>query len=138
MYGEPTTILAPATNTKCSSLGIVTSGQYYIAIAAYDTSRNQSLMSFGVPFYLQLPIAQTVIVSIATSGTGNGTVRSSPEGITCGTICSNEFPPSTQVTLSARAARRSVFAGWIGGGCSGTGPCTVTATNLVTAVFNRR
>lgn len=137
IYGEPKTILAPATKTNCSTLGIVANGQYYIAIASYDTSRNQSLISFGVPFYLQLPIAQTVIVSIAKSGTGSGTVRSSPAGINCGDICSDEFPSSTQVTLTARAARRSVFAGWIGGGCSGTGPCTVTATNMITTVFNR-
>jgi hypothetical protein len=138
IYGVPTSILAPTTTTTCSSLNIKTNGQYYIAISAYDTTGNESLISYSVPFYLQLPIAPTVIVSIAKSGTGNGKVTSSPAGITCGAVCSYEFPPSTTVTLSARAATRSVFTGWIGGGCSGTGTCTVTATNLVTAVFDVR
>ena len=138
IYGVPTSILAPTTSTKCSSLNIKTNGQYYIAISAYDTTGNESLISHSVPFYLQLPIAPTVIVSVAKSGTGSGTVTSSPAGITCGAVCSHEFSPSAIVTLSARAATRSVFTGWIGGGCSGTGTCTVTATNLVTAVFDAR
>jgi len=138
IYGVPTSILAPTTSTKCSSLNIKTNGQYYIAISAYDTTGNESLISFSVPFYLQLPIAPTVIVSVAKSGTGSGKVTSSPAGINCGAVCSYEFPPSTTVTLSAQAGTRSVFTGWSGGDCSGTGTCTVTATNLVTAVFDRR
>jgi hypothetical protein len=138
IYGVPTSILAPTTSTKCSSLNIKTNGQYYIAISAYDTTGNESLISYSVPFYLQLPSDPTVIVSVAKSGTGNGKVTSSPAGITCGAVCSHEFPPSTTVTLSARAGTRSVFTGWVGGGCSGTGTCTVTATNLVTAVFDVR
>ena len=138
VYGVPTSILAPTTSAKCSSLNIKTNGQYYLAISAYDTTGNESLISYSVPFYLQLPIAPTVIVSIAKSGTGSGKVTSSPAGIKCGAVCSYEFPPSTTVTLSASAASRSVFTGWSGGGCSGTGTCTVTATNLVTAVFDRR
>jgi hypothetical protein len=138
IYGVPTSVLAPTTSTKCSSLNIKTNGQYYISISAYDATGNESLISFAVPFYLQLPFAPSVIVSIAKSGTGNGNVSSGPAGITCGAVCSHEFPPSALVTLSARAATRSVFTGWSGGGCSGTGTCTVTATNLVTAVFDRR
>jgi hypothetical protein len=137
-YGVPRSILAPTTSAKCSSLNIKTNGQYYIAISAYDTTGNESLISYSVPFYLQLPIAPTVIVSVAKSGTGSGKVTSSPVGITCGAVCSHEFPPSTTVTLSAQAGTRAVFTGWIGGGCSGTGTCTVTATNLVTAVFDVR
>jgi Divergent InlB B-repeat domain len=138
IYGVPTSILAPVTSTTCSFLNIKTNGQYYIAISAYDTTGNESLISYSVPFYLQLPIAPTVIVSIAKSGTGSGKVTSSPAGITCGAVCSHEFPPSAIVTLSAKAATGSVFRGWIGGGCSGAGTCTVTATNLVTAVFDVR
>jgi hypothetical protein len=138
IYGVPTSVLAPTTSTKCSSLNIKTNGQYYISISAYDTTGNESLISYSVPFYLQLPIAPTVIVSVAKSGTGYGTVKSSPAGINCGAVCSHEFPPSTTVTLSANAASGSVFKGWSGGGCSGTGSCRVTATNLVTAIFDAK
>jgi hypothetical protein len=138
IYGVPTSVIAPTISTKCSSLNIKTNGQYYIAISSYDTTGNESLLSYAVPFYLQLPFAPSVIVSVAKSGTGNGTVKSSPAGINCGTVCSHEFPPSTTVTLSANAASGSVFKGWSGGGCSGTGSCRVTATNLVTAVFDAK
>jgi hypothetical protein len=42
------------------------------------------------------------------------------------------------VTLTATAASGSTFAGWSGGGCSGTGTCTVTMTadKSVTANFD--
>ncbi len=41
------------------------------------------------------------------------------------------------VTLTASAASGSTFAGWTGGGCTGTGPCTVTmnASTTVSATF---
>jgi hypothetical protein len=35
------------------------------------------------------------------------------------------------VTLTAGAAEGSTFAGWSGGGCSGTDPCTVTLATSV-------
>jgi hypothetical protein len=41
------------------------------------------------------------------------------------------------VTLTAQAGLLSAFAGWSGGGCSGTGTCVVTlnASTAVTATF---
>jgi hypothetical protein len=136
IYGVPTSVLAPTTSTKCSSLNIKTNGQYYIAISAYDTTGNESLISYAVTFYLQLPIAPSVIVSVAKTGSGRGTVKSNPVGINCGAVCSHEFHSSTTVTLSAQAATGSVFTGWSGENCRGTGTCTVTATNLVMAGFD--
>lgn len=80
------------------------------------------------------PVTHTLTVS--RSGTGSGTVTSSPAGISCGSTCSDAFAAGTQVTLSATAAAGSVFAGW-GGGCSGTGTCVVTlgGDTTVTATF---
>ncbi|MGA8497162.1 MAG: protease pro-enzyme activation domain-containing protein [Xanthobacteraceae bacterium] len=66
---------------------------------------------------------------------GNGTVTSSPSGITCGTTCSSNFASGTQVTLTATPAQGAVFNGW-GGVCSGTKNCVVTmnaAANLSAA-----
>jgi type II secretory pathway pseudopilin PulG len=76
-------------------------------------------------------------LSIAKAATGSGSVSSSPGGIACGSSCSHDYTSGTQVTLSAAAASGSTFAGWSGGGCSGTGTCTVTmsAAVLVTATF---
>jgi hypothetical protein len=75
-------------------------------------------------------------VSVAKSGTGSGTVTSSPSGINCGSSCSAAFNPGTKVTLTAHAASGSKFAGWSGGGCSGTGTCQVTMSSNQTVTAN--
>ena len=77
-------------------------------------------------------------LTISTVGTGNGIVTSTPAGITCGTSCSASYANGTVVTLTATPAAGSTFAGWSGGGCSGTGSCTVTlsAATTVKAIFS--
>lgn len=78
-------------------------------------------------------------LTIARIGTGSGTVTSLPAGIACGPDCSETYPLGTPVTLSAMADSNSTFAGWSGGGCSGTQSCTVLldAPQTVTATFSR-
>lgn len=80
----------------------------------------------------------TFTLQVTKNGTGSGTVTSSPSGISCGTTCSRSFSGGTTVTLSAVPASGSVFAGWSGGGCAGTGSCTVQINNHITisAAFN--
>jgi Divergent InlB B-repeat domain len=75
---------------------------------------------------------------VTENGTGSGTVTSSPGGISCPTTCSAQYTKGTMVTLTPTPHSGSVFAGWSGGGCSGTGTCTVTmnADTSVTATFN--
>jgi hypothetical protein len=77
-------------------------------------------------------------LTVSEIGTGSGTVMSAPAGIVCPTTCSANFASGTSVTLTAVAAEGSTFAGWTGGGCSGSGTCvvTVTAATPVTATFN--
>ncbi len=70
------------------------------------------------------PPKQTLTVS--DTGAGTGEVTSSPAGITCGGDCEEEYEEGTPVTLTASAAGGSVFTGWSGSGCSGTGTCEVT------------
>ncbi len=65
------------------------------------------------------PVQYTLAVT--KSGAGGGTVTSSPQGIDCGTTCSENFNQGTTVILSAAADSGSVFSGW-GGDCSGTAP----------------
>lgn len=74
---------------------------------------------------------------VARTGTGSGSVTSSPAGIDCGSSCSTTFAPGTQETLTATPAAGSTFAGWRGA-CTGTGSCTVspTTTASVTASFH--
>jgi List-Bact-rpt repeat protein len=82
-------------------------------------------------------------LTIAVAGDGHGVVAGSPAGIDgtieCGDRCAAHFPRGTPVTLTASPAAGSVFSGWAGGGCSGTGPCTVAMSGdtPVTATFSR-
>ncbi|MDQ3880089.1 MAG: hypothetical protein M3295_03295 [Chloroflexota bacterium] len=82
--------------------------------------------------------AETVKLSVKKTGSGSGTVTSAPSGIACGETCEAPFAKGTPVTLTASVASGGVFGGWRGGGCRGTGTCTVTmdATRRVTAIFN--
>ncbi len=78
----------------------------------------------------------TVAVSKTGTGSSGGTVKSSPAGIDCGSSCSAEFT-ANMVTLSATTDSNTSFTGWSGGGCSGTGTCTVStaANRSVSASF---
>jgi hypothetical protein len=76
-------------------------------------------------------------VSVEKSGSGQGTVASSPGSISCGAICSGQFVTGTKATLTATPAPGSVFARFSGGGCAGAAPCTTTVKGpkTVKAVF---
>src|SRR5207253_3032994 len=75
-------------------------------------------------------------LTVLKRGSGRGSVTSSPAGINCGASCSHGFDNGRAVTLTARPARGSRFAGW-SGACSGSGGCRVklTADRTVTARF---
>jgi uncharacterized delta-60 repeat protein len=74
-------------------------------------------------------------LTVAKTGSGSGSVTSSPSGIDCGSTCSAPFA-AIPVTLTATAAGGSSFTGW-SGDCSGTGSCTLTmsADQAATASF---
>jgi len=75
-------------------------------------------------------------LNVTRSGTGTGTVTSSPSGINCGSTCSASYASGTTVTLNAAPASSATFSGW-SGACTGTGSCIVsmTAARSVTATF---
>ena len=77
--------------------------------------------------------AVTYAVTVNKSGSGTGTVTSSPSGINCGTTCTASFAAGSSVTLTATALTGG-FTGWNGGGCSGTGTCTLSSLSAATAV----
>ena len=78
----------------------------------------------------------TFLLTVNRTGTGSGTVTSSPAGIDCGSTCSASFYYNSTIKLSAAQAAGSTFTGWSGGGCSGTGTCTVTMNSDKTVTAN--
>ncbi len=83
-------------------------------------------------------------LAIAGSGTGDGTVTSSPSGINCtivggvatGSGCTASFGTSATVTLTATPKAGHAFNKWLGA-CTGSGVCQVSlsAGRNVTARF---
>ncbi|HEY7950889.1 MAG TPA: hypothetical protein VID51_08670 [Solirubrobacterales bacterium] len=79
-------------------------------------------------------------LTVTKNGDGDGTVKSSPSGINCGSTCSStvaSFYEGEVVELTATPAKGLIFEGWDGGGCSGTGACKVTMSGAksVEAIF---
>jgi len=82
--------------------------------------------------------AMTYTLTVSKTGSGTGSVLSSPTDIDhCGTSCSAQLTSGTLLTLYASPAAGSAFAGWTGA-CSGTGNCTLTmdSAKSVIATFN--
>jgi hypothetical protein len=113
-------------------------GTAYVAFADTKAAHPPFDVSAFAPLdYGTAPPPTPYKLTLKKTGTGSGKVTSSPAGINCGATCSAEFDEATEVTLSASPSEGSVFEGWSGSGCSGTGTCKVTmsAAREVTAEF---
>ncbi|MFZ9887573.1 MAG: InlB B-repeat-containing protein, partial [Myxococcota bacterium] len=126
-YADGTTVTltaTPSTNwvfdkwTDCSGNG---------ATCTVTMSASKSVSATFVP--------QTRVLSVQVTGSGAGMVMSTPNGISCGSDCSQAYVHGTSVTLDYEVMA-GTFAGWTGA-CTGTGPCVVTmdAAKSVTATF---
>ncbi len=84
-------------------------------------------------------VVQSFTLAISKNGTGSGTISSSPSGIDCGAVCSQNYASDTVVSLTATPSADSTFIAW-GVACTGVDPnsCSVTlsAAQSVTATFN--
>ena len=76
-------------------------------------------------------------ITAAKSGLGSGSVASADGAINCGSTCTHVYQDEDSVTLTPTADAGSVFSGWFGGGCSGTGPCTIQvgSDQMIDAIF---
>ncbi|MGA1874766.1 MAG: InlB B-repeat-containing protein [bacterium] len=103
--------------------------------SAIGTSQSTSFIDKAgfIPIITGLGI-DTYTLSLTKAGTGTGTITSAPSGIDCGPDCLENYASGTEVTLSAASDTGSIFTGWSGGGCSGTGDC-VLAMNEDTNVI---
>jgi DNA-binding beta-propeller fold protein YncE len=103
--GAAAATVVSSTELAGSARGVAVSegsGDVYVT-----RSGNEHVEVFGPPTY-------GVKLEVSKSGTGSGTVTSSPAGIDCGSECEAKFPEGTIVTLTASAAMHSIFTGWSG------------------------
>lgn len=96
-----------------------------IALGQTDPANNARVLNINKDVVAQWrPTTATGIsLTVVKSGTGSGTVISSPDGINCGSTCSASFTAGQAVVLTAAAASGSTFVGW-SGSCSGTSAAT--------------
>ena len=127
----PTSGMAICSISRTPS-GYVMSGQPFYSNCCGCATGSNCLNAFVI-----VSSAPSYNLSIMKSGTGSGTVSSSPSGINCGSTCTAAYTGGSSVTLYATPNSGNVFSGW-SGGCSGTGTtCNVpmNTNTTVTATF---
>ncbi len=95
--------------------------------------------TFGSATYYINEAGATYPLTVQFAGNGQGQVNFTPPNANCTNTCTKTYNYNDTVTLKATTPLPGyVFAGWSGGGCSGTGNCVVTVTTAttVTATFN--
>jgi PKD repeat protein len=109
-------------------------GTYSVTLTVTDS--DGSVNSLTRSSYIN--VSSLYNLNIYSNGSGSGRVKSSSPGIDCGIDCEEAYNVVTEVTLSAIPEAGSIFTGWAGGNCSGTGDCVITmnADADITATFD--
>ncbi len=122
-----------ANTTEWSNTGLLANTSYTYRVRAFNAGGDSLYSNKATSATPAIQRALTVV----KSGKGTGTVNG--PGIFCGTDCGEYYAEGSVVTFTAVPDAGSVFAGWSGGGCSGTGACTITVQDTpinLTATFN--
>ncbi len=130
-YSQIATLAANSTGYTDPNLAAATS--YCYRVRAFNGAGASGYSNEACKTTAQV----TLELTVNKAGSGSGTVTSSPLGINCGSDCTEAFLSGVVVTLTATPSSGSRFDGWSGGGCAGTGPCTLigNASPVVTATF---
>ncbi|MBK8739751.1 MAG: Ig-like domain-containing protein [Betaproteobacteria bacterium] len=89
----------------------------------------------AAPFAFSLVNSNAQALTLTVVINGGGTVTGT--GINCPGACSATPPSGSSMALAASPGSGRVFTGWLGGGCTGVGACTVSidAAKTVSATF---
>jgi hypothetical protein len=118
--------------TSFTDLNLTNSTTYCYRVLAFNPAGSSAYSNEGCA---TTPAANSTL-TVSRSGTGSGTIASSPAGINCGTDCSESYVNGSVVALSAIAQTGSVFAGWSGSADCSDGSVMVNAAMNCTATFN--
>ena len=118
--------------TTYTDLNLANSTTYCYRVLAFNSAGNSSYSNENCA----TTPAATFTITVSRSGTGSGTVTSSPAGINCGTDCTEVYVNGTALALTAIAASGSVFAGWSGNADCADGTVTVNANINCKATFD--
>jgi Divergent InlB B-repeat domain len=104
------------------------------AVCTFTISENSSVkVKFNAAPTKTLTVKLTGPAAYKGKVSGKGTAKGlTLSAINCGAGCTTQtesFFASDTVTLTAAAGTGYTFAGWSGGGCSGTGNCAVTMSS---------
>ncbi|MBK9441061.1 MAG: pre-peptidase C-terminal domain-containing protein [Comamonadaceae bacterium] len=108
-------------------------------VAVTDSRNSLVKPRINLPASLAVLTTAQYALTVSKTGTGTGSVSSSPAGIDCGSTCSANFASGTVITLSPVVSGNNLFTGW-SGACTGTGTCSVTmsAAKSMSANFDVR
>ena len=134
--GTVSTSATTVTFTINSGANTLSPATYNATITFTDTTNNDTVQTTTGALTVNVlnpPINYTLSVSVS----GNGTVTSSPSGVSCPSVCTMNYANGTPVMLTAAPSGGASFNGW-GGACTGNGSCLVTMNSLesVTAMFS--
>jgi hypothetical protein len=120
----PSTLYAYETQPLSGVLGPLWSGGIGIATKFARPTPDRGRIYLGTDGHLLAFGGGHHTLTVAPAS--GGSVSSTPAGIACGATCSHVYADGARVRLSAVPDPGYEFAGWSGGGCTGTGACEVT------------
>jgi hypothetical protein len=127
----------PATAPEATLTATPTLGSQFLGWsgACSGTGTCTVVMSQARSVTAQFTATAYVLALTPQLGTGRGIIFSNPGGLSCGAACQATFDANALITLTAIPDAGSVFSGWTGGGCTGTGPCAVTLAMATTVTY---